>query len=36
MGNIREEAALPAEVFRGILIAEFSKKKSEYFVVKNY
>lgn len=36
MGNIRDEAALPAEVFRNILPAEFSKNKFECFVVKNH
>lgn len=36
MNNMRDEAALPAEVFRNILPAELSETEFEYFVVKNH
>lgn len=35
MGNIRDEASLPAEVFRNIFPADYSKNKFECFVIKN-
>lgn len=36
MGNIGDEAALPAEVFRNIFPPELSENKFECFVLKNH